>query len=159
MQTSILVVDNDATTRDLVAGNFHSADYRVLCARGFGDAYALFRANEPDVVLLDCISATSGLIYVKLLRRDARTRRSSIIMMGPQAPAQDALAALQGGADDYVPKPFSVQDLIARVSAVLRRRKPRLADTRIATVRLNSDPAARCLRVGETMEFDLLRSS
>ena len=162
MQGSVLVVEHDAATRHLVVGNFRNAGYRVFGARGFGEADSLVRSNRPDVALLDWQPGVPGLIFARQLRRDARTADAAIIMMGCRADGQDAVAALESGADDYVAKPVSMRELIARVKAVLRRRAPQFADDVIEISGLSFDSAARRVTAGgrdiemRNTEFNLL---
>lgn len=143
MEGSILVVERDLATRDLVAGNFRHAGYRVTCAGGIAEAEALARASRPDVALVDWTPGTPGLGFARQLRADRRTADMSIIMLSERCSEQDRVAALESGADDYVTKPFSVRELLARVKAVLRRRAPQLADDVIMIRGLRFEPAAR----------------
>jgi len=161
VEGSILVVEHDALTRDIVAGNFRSVGYDVFCARDFSEAEALVRANRPAVALFEWLLGAPGVLFARQLRRDRRTADTSIIIVG-RADAQDAVAALESGADDYVPKPFAMPELIARVRAVLRRRAPQLADDVIERFGLRFNLAARRVTAGKrdiemsSTEFNLL---
>jgi two-component system phosphate regulon response regulator PhoB len=154
MEGSILVVDNDRSIRELLSGNLRHAGYRVSCASNVPEAEALVRVTRPDVALLDWTPGNSGLTFARQLRGDQRTAEMSIIMLSERGNEQDSVAALEIGADDYVTKPFSMRELLARVKAVLRRRTPQLADDVIDISGLRFDPAA--LRVsanGEDVEL------
>jgi two-component system phosphate regulon response regulator PhoB len=163
MDGSILVVEDEAPVRDLLASNLQHAGYRVLCAGDVPEAEAVVRKTRPDLVLLDwALPGVPGLTYARQLRRDQRTRDISIVLISERTEEQDKVAALEGGADDYVTKPYSGRELLARIKAVLRRRTPQLADDVIEIAGLQLDPAARRINAGEreidlwTTEFRLL---
>jgi two-component system phosphate regulon response regulator PhoB len=145
MQGSVLVVDCDDAMRRLIAGNFGNAGYRVRCASGFDEAATLVRDARPDVALLDWDPGLPGLTFARQLRRDPRTALISIIMLGCRSDERDTIVALESGADDYVRKPVSMRELLARVKAVLRRRTPELGDEVLEIDGLRLDPAARRL--------------
>jgi len=163
MDGSILVVEDDASIRDLLAGNLGHAGYRVSCAGDVPEAEALIRDIRPDLALLDWIlPGTPGLTFARRLRNDQRTAGISIIMVSGRSEEQDKVAALESGVDDYVTKPFSVRELLARVKAVMRRRTPQLDDEVVEIAGLRFDPAARRVTAGGheielwTTEFRLL---
>jgi DNA-binding NarL/FixJ family response regulator len=124
MDGSILVVEDDTTTRNLLAARFGEMGYRVCCAGDVAEARALASEIWPDVVLLDrIVKGQPALTYVQQLRDDRRTADAVIIVIGSRVPQDpDAVAALESGADDYLIMPFSVEELLARVKAVVRRR-------------------------------------
>lgn len=148
MDGSILVVENDAALRDLLAGNLGHAGYRVSCAKDVSHAEAVVREVRPDLALLDWLPGTPGLTFARQLRSDQRTAGVSIIVVSARSEEQDRVAALESGADDYVTKPFFMRELLARVKAVLRRRAPQLADEVVEIPRLRFDPAAHSVRAG-----------
>jgi two-component system phosphate regulon response regulator PhoB len=163
MEGSVLVVDNEVPVRDLLAVNLQSAGYKVLCAKDLPQAEALMRRTRPDLVVLNWIlPGIPGLPFARRLRSDRRTRDISIVLISERAAEQDKVAALEGGADDYVTKPYSGRELLARIKAVMRRRTPQLADDIIEFAGLQLDPAAHRVSVGErevelwTTEFRLL---
>jgi two-component system phosphate regulon response regulator PhoB len=144
MEASILVVDDDPAIRELLAGNLKHAGYRVACAGNAGEAEAQLREQRPSVALLDwMLPGTSGLLLARQLRADARTSGVAIIMVSARAEEQDKIAALESGADDYLTKPFSTRELLARIKAVMRRRTPQLSDDVVEFAGLRLDPAAR----------------
>jgi len=144
MEGLILVVDDDATIRELLAANFKDAGYRVACAANAAEAEARLREARPHLALLDwTLNGTSGVMLARQLRADARTAGISIVMLSARSGEQDKIAALENGADDYVTKPFSMRELLARVKAVMRRRTPQLADEIVEFSGLRLDPAAR----------------
>lgn len=148
MAGSILVVESEAAVRDMVATNLQSAGYRVSCAGDVPQAESLVRETRPDLVLVDWGSpGIPGLTFARRLRSDARTRDVSIVMMSNRADEEDKIAGLEGGADDYVTKPFSCRELLARVKAVIRRRTPQLDDEVIEVAGIRLDPAAHTVAI------------
>jgi two-component system phosphate regulon response regulator PhoB len=163
MEGSVLVVENEAPARELLAVNLQSAGYKVQCAEDLPQAEALMRRVRPDLVVLNWIlPGIPGLPFARRLRGDQRTRDISIVLISDRAGEQDKVAALEGGADDYVTKPYSGRELLARIKAVMRRRTPQLADDIIESAGLQLDPAAHRVSFGEreielwTTEFRLL---
>jgi two-component system phosphate regulon response regulator PhoB len=125
MGGSILVVEDEAAIRDLLAANLQRAGYKVLCAGDVPQAEALVRDSRPDLVLLDWVlPGVPGLTFARRLRSDQRTKDISIVLLSARAEEQDKVTALESGADDYVTKPFSTPELLARVRARLRERSP-----------------------------------
>src|SRR5678809_88230 len=143
MGGSILVVEDEAAIRDLLAANLQRAGYKVMCAGDVPQAEALVRESRPDLVLLDWVlPGVPGLTFARRLRGDQRTKDISIVLLSARAEEQDKVTALESGADDYVTKPFSARELLARIKAVMRRRAPQLAD-------LTSEPAAHQVNAGD----------
>lgn len=123
MDRSVLIVEDDTTTRDLLAANFDAVGYRVSCAGDIAEASALACKIAPDLVLLDrIVKGQPALVLARHLRSERRTAKAAIIVMGSRVPRDpDAVVALDSGADDYVAAPFSMKMLLARVEAVMRR--------------------------------------
>ena len=165
MDGSVLVVEDDAATRKLLAANLEHAGYRVSCARNVVEARAVSVETRLDVVLLDrMVNGYPALNYARQLRSDRRTAGTGIIVLGTNAPhEQDAITALESGADDYMVRPLKVHELLARVKAVVRRRAPQLDDEPVEVAGLRFDPAARRVTAGERevelcpIEYRLLR--
>ena len=144
MEAHILVVEDDTATRDLLAANLRDAGYRVACAADAAEAEVRLREGRPHLALLDWgLPGTSGLMLLRQLRGDARTAGISAVMLSARGAEEDRIAALESGADDYVAKPFSMRELLARLKAVMRRRTPQIADDAIEIAGLRLDPAAR----------------
>jgi two-component system phosphate regulon response regulator PhoB len=163
MRGSILVVENDAAVRDLIATNLEQSGFDVFRASDIPQAEARVREVRPDLVVLDWIlPGTPGLTFARRLRGAERTRGISIVVISDRSDEEDKIAALESGADDYVTKPFSARELLARIKAVLRRRAPQLGDEVIEIARLRLDPAAHQVTVDDgeinlwTTEFRLL---
>ncbi|HEX7952447.1 MAG TPA: phosphate regulon transcriptional regulator PhoB [Burkholderiales bacterium] len=163
MDGSILVVEDDATVRQMLASNLQNFGYKVRCAGNVTQAEVLVREKRPDLIVLDWVlPGIPGLPFARRLRKDQRTRDISIVLISERAEEQDKVAALEGGADDYLTKPYSMRELLARIKAVIRRRMPQLADEVVEVCGLTIDPAARLVRAGDldidlwTTEFRLL---
>jgi two-component system phosphate regulon response regulator PhoB len=163
MYGSILVVEEEATARQLLASNLQSSGYKVSCTGNVAQAETLVREVRPDLVLLDWVlPGVPGFPFTRRLRSDQRTRDISIVLISERAEEQDKVAALEGGADDYLTKPYSGRELLARIKAVMRRRNPQFADDVVEIAGLYLDPAAHRVTVGDrdielwTTEFRLL---
>jgi two-component system, OmpR family, phosphate regulon response regulator PhoB len=147
---SILVVDDEAEVRDLLAANLQQAGYKVTCAGDVPQAEAAVRGSRPDLVVLDWVlPGVPGLTFARRLRNDQRTKDVSIVLLTARAEEQDKVTALESGADDYVTKPFSPRELLARIKAVMRRRAPQLADDVVEVAGLTLDPAAHTVSAGD----------
>src|SRR5437867_13325416 len=118
----ILVVDDEPDAVELVEFNLKSAGYEVVTAADGSEALKKARAHSPDVIVLDLmLPEVDGLEVCKILRRDPATSAIPIIMLTAKAAEVDRVLGLELGADDYVTKPFSPRELVARVRAVMRR--------------------------------------
>jgi two-component system phosphate regulon response regulator PhoB len=143
--------------------NLEHAGHSVMRARDAEQASLMVRNILPDVVLLDwMLPGQSGLAFARRLREDQRTRSVPIIMLTARATETDKVSGLDAGADDYLTKPFSPRELMARIKAVLRRRSPELTEEAVETAGLRLDPvshrvsaAGQPLDLGPT-EFRLL---
>jgi len=142
--TKVLVVEDEPAIAELLAINLRHAGYEVQVAP---DAQAAVEAVDrvlPDVVLLDwMLPGQSGLALARGWRAQARTKPLPIIMLTARADEADKLAGLDGGADDYITKPFSTKELLARVRALLRRKAPQSLDEAVTVGGLLLDPATR----------------
>jgi len=143
MGGAILVVEDEPAIQELIAVNLEHAGHQVLRAANVPEAEALVREVLPDLVLLDwMLPGTPGLNFARQLRTNQRTKDIPIIMLTARAQEQDTIAGLEGGADDYVTKPFSPRELLARIKAVMRRRAPQLTDDIVEIAGLKLDPVA-----------------
>ena len=140
----VLVVEDEAAIAELIAINLRHAGFEVAVA---ADADAAQRAIDrilPDLVLLDwMLPGQSGVQLARRWRADARTRDLPVIMITARAEEGDKITGLDAGADDYLTKPFSTKELLARIRAVLRRRAPEALDTAVEVSGLRLDPATR----------------
>jgi two-component system phosphate regulon response regulator PhoB len=141
MPANILVVEDEPAIQELLALNLEHAGHHVLRARDAEQAAELVRHALPDLILLDwMLPGVSGATFARALRQDDRTKQVPIIMLTARGQEQDKVAGLDAGADDYVTKPFSPRELLARIKAVLRRRAPQLTDEPIEISGLRLDP-------------------
>lgn len=163
MAASILLVEDEAAIREMVALALGKAGFEVRLAQSVEDAEAAIRLRQPDLILLDwMLPGQSGLDYARRLKRDKPTRSLPIIMLTARGEEDDRVRGLDTGIDDYVSKPFSPRELVARIKAVLRRAQPAAADQPIEVRGLRVDPvshrvtaAGQSLAMGPT-EYRLL---
>ena len=140
----ILVVEDEPAIAELVAINLRHAGYEVTLVGDADSARQSVDRALPDLVLLDwMLPGQSGLALAKAWRAESRTRPLPIIMLTARAEEADKLAGLDGGADDYLTKPFSPKELLARIRAVLRRKAPQALDEAVDVAGLTLDPATR----------------
>ena len=160
---NVLVVEDEPAIQDLIAVNLEHAGHRVVRARDAENALRVVKAGLPDLVLIDwMLPGMSGIALARMLRQEERSRQIPIILLTARGGESDKVAGLEAGADDYVTKPFSPRELLARIKAVLRRRAPQSTDDAIERSGLRLEPATKRafgngvpLRLGPT-EFRLL---
>ena len=144
------MVEDDRAIQELLAFALGQSGYRVAQALSAESAIEAIRHELPDVVVLDwMLPAMSGLALAKRLRADKRTRALPIIMVTARGDEPDKLAGLEHGADDYLTKPFSPRELVARIKAVLRRRSPEHAGDALSIGAVQLDPVSYRVRIGE----------
>ena len=140
--TRILVVEDEQPIRDLIAFGLRRAGCDVALAEHSQAALASIGDRRPDLVLVDwMLPDMSGIELVRVLRRDANTRDIPVMMLTARGEEADKVAGLESGADDYVTKPFSARELIARIQAVLRRSAPVGDSERVDVEGLSLDQA------------------
>ena len=121
-QKKILVVEDEHAIRDMLAVNLGRAGYDVQPASDGRQARAAIADGHPDLVVMDwMLPDVSGLELTRQLKRDPQTKEIPVIMLTARAEEDDRVAGLDGGADDYIVKPFSQRELLARIRAALRR--------------------------------------
>jgi len=129
MPANILLVEDEPAIQELIAANLARAGHHVVRANDAESAQRIVREALPDLVLLDwMLPGASGVEFARRLRADERTSDIPIIMLTARGEEQDKVSALEIGADDYVTKPFSPRELVARIKAVLRRRAPQTTE-------------------------------
>ena len=129
MGSTILVVEDEPEMQQLIAANLQQAGYRALRAADVPAAETLLREMRPNMVLLDwTLPEILGVTFARRLRGDQRTAAIPIIMLTARAEESDKVTALDAGVDDYITKPFSPRELLARIRAVMRRCAPQLGD-------------------------------
>lgn len=164
MSKKILVVDDEARLVNLVRGYLEQEGYVVVTAENGRSALFVSREQKPDLIVLDLMMPEmDGWEFMRLHRQEAQT---PIIMLTARVDGMDKVAGLEMGADDYITKPFSPRELVARVRAVLRRVEPPAAEKSdiLQAGEMALDRTGRILKLkGEyveltRMEFDLLQT-
>lgn len=163
MARRILVVEDEAPIREMVCFVLEQNGYQPIEADDYDAAIARLVEPFPDLVLLDwMIPDGSGIQVIKHMKRDSQLREIPVMMLTARGEEEDRVKGLETGADDYLTKPFSPKELVARVKAILRRISPMAADDLIAMNGLTLDPASHRvtsnenpLEMGPT-EFKLL---
>jgi two-component system phosphate regulon response regulator PhoB len=150
----VLVVEDETAIAELILINLRHSGYTVSIAADADEAQAAVDRVLPDLVLLDwMLPGQSGLQLAKRWRSEARTRELPIIMLTARADESDKINGLDAGADDYLTKPFSTKELLARIRAVLRRKAPEALDAAVEVAGLRLDPATR--RVTRRVDADV----
>jgi len=151
----LLLVEDDPALAELLEYRFANEGYAVRATPDGDEALLMAAEDVPDLVILDwMIEGTSGIEVCRRLRRDKATAHVPIIMLTARETEDDKIRGLETGADDYLTKPFSPRELLARVAAVLRRIRPALAGESIAVGDLSLDPVAhRVTRRGKSLHL------
>lgn len=138
---TVLIVDDEAPIREMIAVALEMADYDYLEAEDAREAHALIVDKQPDLVLLDwMLPGTSGVELARRLKKEEATADIPIIMLTAKVEEDNKIQGLEVGADDYITKPFSPRELVARLKAVLRRATPPGVDSPIEVEGLTLDP-------------------
>jgi two-component system phosphate regulon response regulator PhoB len=160
----LILVEDDPSLAELLEYRFENEGYSVRSTPDGDEALIMAAEDTPDLIILDwMIEGTSGIEVCRRLRRDKSTAHVPIIMLTAREAEDDRIRGLETGADDYVTKPFSPRELLARVAAVMRRIRPALAGQSIEVGDIRLDPVAhrvvrrgRALQLGPT-EYRLLK--
>jgi two-component system phosphate regulon response regulator PhoB len=162
--TRLLLVEDDRPLADLVTFHFERAGYAVTRTGDGEEALILVDEVKPDIILLDwMIEGISGIEVCRRLRRRPQSANVPILMLTARGEESDRIRGFETGADDYVTKPFSPKELVARVAAVMRRVRPALAGEQLAYSDVEMDVTRhRVRRNGEVVtvgptEFRLLK--
>ncbi len=165
MSSRVLIVEDEPDIRELVVHHLKREGYQVSVAASGEEALRQVQASPPDLVLLDLMRpAMNGLEVCRRLRQDPVTASLPIVMLTAKGDEVDRVLGLELGADDYVVKPFSPKELLARVRAVLRRSLPAPGASPTTLGALTIDPGTHTVSVGGEVlaltpkEFDLLRA-
>jgi two-component system, OmpR family, phosphate regulon response regulator PhoB len=152
---SLLLVEDDPALLELLEYRFTNEGYAVRTTADGDEALILASEETPDLVILDwMIEGTSGIEVCRRLRRDKATAHVPIIMLTAREAEDDRIRGLDTGADDYITKPFSPRELLARVAAVMRRIRPALAGETIEVGDITLDPVAhKVSRRGQTLQL------
>lgn len=151
----LLLVEDDPALAELLEYRFRNEGYRVRVTADGDEALMMAAEEVPDLVILDwMIEGTSGIEVCRRLRRDKETAHVPVIMLTAREAEDDRIRGLETGADDYLTKPFSPRELLARVAAVMRRIRPALAGESIEVGDLRLDPVAhKVQRRGEPLQL------
>ena len=152
--SSVLVVEDESAIAELIAIHLRHAGHEVLLATDAAAAQAHVGRRLPDLVLLDwMLPGESGVQLARRWRAESRTRDLPVIMLTARADDADKVNGLDAGADDYLTKPFSPRELMARIRAVLRRKAPQALDAPVELAGLRLDPGTRRVtrRIGDAV--------
>ena len=157
MPLRLMIVEDDESLVELLRYNFDAAGYAVESVMHGDEAEARLKESVPDLLILDwMLPGLSGIELCRRLRQKTRTQKLPIIMLTARGEEPDTLRGFETGADDYVVKPFSVHELLARVAALLRRTnaRPSADKLKVGDIELNRTAMA-VLRQGETVHLGL----
>lgn len=150
MHKQILIVDDEPAIRDMVAFALRKAEYEPVHAADTREAQAAIVSRVPDLILLDwMLPGMSGVEFARRLRKEGLTREVPIIMLTARGEENDRVSGLEAGVDDYVVKPFSARELLARIKAVMRRSRGDEEDGSVALGGLRIDGAAHRVYAGD----------
>jgi len=159
----ILVVEDDSAVQEMVRFVLHEADFLVSTVKNAHDAWAFIQRHPPALILLDwMLPGVSGIELAHQLKRNHAAREIPIIILTAKGEEDDKILGLESGADDYVTKPFSSRELVARIKAVLRRTAIYEGDEAVEYGEIRLDPATRRVTAREAVitlgptEFRLL---
>ncbi|GGC10022.1 DNA-binding response regulator [Marinobacterium zhoushanense] len=160
----VLIVDDEAPIREMIAVALEMAGYECMEAENAQAAHSLILDQKPDMVLLDwMMPGTSGIEFARRLRKDEVTADVPVIMLTAKVDEDNKIKGLEAGVDDYIIKPFSPRELVARLKAVLRRATPKGVEEPVTVDGLTLDPVShrvtadgRPVELGPT-EFRLLQ--
>jgi two-component system phosphate regulon response regulator PhoB len=163
MKPRVLIVEDEPSIAELIAVNLRHNGFEPVCAPDGEAAQRELDAVLPDAILLDwMLPGANGVVLARKWRTDARTRTVPILMLTARGDEPDKVAGLDAGADDYITKPFSPKEMLARIRAVLRRRAPESVGDAVSIGGLSLDAAThrttwkdKPLKLGPT-EFKLL---
>ncbi|EAS2249180.1 phosphate response regulator transcription factor PhoB [Salmonella enterica] len=163
MARRILVVEDEAPIREMVCFVLEQNGFQPVEAEDYDSAVNKLNEPWPDLILLDwMLPGGSGLQFIKHLKREAMTRDIPVVMLTARGEEEDRVRGLETGADDYITKPFSPKELVARIKAVMRRISPMAVEEVIEMQGLSLDPGSHRVMTGDSpldmgpTEFKLL---
>lgn len=164
MEPLVLIVEDEPPLAELVRYNVEKEGFRTICVGDGEEAMLLVEEEEPDLVILDwMLPGLSGIEVCRRLRERKATKSLPIIMLTARGEESDRIRGLDSGADDYIVKPFSPNELLARAKAVLRRSSPALAEDKLTYEDISMDLSEHKVTRGDTSvhlgptEYRLLR--
>ena len=160
----ILIVDDEPAIREMIGMALIGAGYEILEAGNALEARRILASRQPDLILLDwMLPGQSGFEFIRQLQNNKSQPPPPVIMLTARDQEVDKVSALEAGADDYVSKPFSVSELLARIKAVLRRTTMDTASETLTSGTLHLDPTSHRVSIDDTplelspIEFQLLQ--
>lgn len=163
MTANVLLVEDEPAIQELLAFTLLQSGYKVVQAYSSTEAMEQIQAELPDLILVDwMLPGSSGVELVRRLRTDTRARNVPVILLTARTDERDKVQGLESGADDYITKPFSPRELLARIRAVMRRRLPQLSDETVRAGDIELSPTTHRVNAGGEMvdlgptEFRLL---
>jgi two-component system, OmpR family, phosphate regulon response regulator PhoB len=149
MAAKILLVEDEPAIQELLVFNIKQCGFDPIPAGDATEAMTYISHELPDLILLDwMLPGTSGIEVARRLRSEQRTRNIPIIMLTARTDERDKVHGLESGADDYITKPFSPRELMARIRAVLRRRAPEMSDETVKVHGLELSPTTHRISAG-----------
>jgi two-component system phosphate regulon response regulator PhoB len=147
--TSVLIVEDEPAIVELVSYSLRETGWEIRSAANVADAWAAIVERKPDLLLLDwMLPDQSGLRLLSRLRGDRDFQDIPVIMLTAKSMEEDKIAGLNTGADDYITKPFSPRELLARSKALLRRKSPHLAEAPLTAGAITLDPGSCTVTLG-----------
>lgn len=154
-EKTVLIVDDEAAIREMLSVALQMAGYLCLEAQDAQTAHALIVDHQPDIILLDwMMPGVSGIELARRLKREPASADIPIIMLTARSEEDNKIQGLEAGADDYITKPFSPRELVARLKAVLRRTASAGIDEPIEVEGLRLDPSSQRVSSGD-MALDI----
>lgn len=149
---TILIVDDEAAIRDMLKIALEMADFRCLEAKNAYEAQICLTDDSPDLVLLDwMMPEVTGIELLRRWRRQEETKDIPVIMLTAKAEEDSTIKGLDAGADDYISKPFSPRELVARINTLLRRTDQGQSESALVAGALVMDPVSRNLTIGDKL--------
>ena len=149
---NVLVVDDESAIREMIRFALGKSGMKVACAASAKEALEIINDQAPDIILLDWMMPNmSGPELTRRLRKDSVMRDIPVIMLTARVSEDDKVTGLNAGADDYIVKPFSPRELVARINAVLRRSDPGGAEGKISTGLITMDTVSRQVFLDEQL--------
>jgi two-component system phosphate regulon response regulator PhoB len=150
MAAKILTVEDDAAVREVLGMTLRRGGFQVMEAEDAEQARGIILNDAPDLILLDwMLPGMNGIELARSLKRDSQQRAMPIIMLTARGEEEDRVRGLDVGADDYITKPFSPRELLARIKAVLRRAAPAASEDAVEVEGLRLDPVSHRVTVGD----------
>lgn len=150
MSKRILVVEDEAPIREMLCFVLEQKGYSTVEAEDFDAAVKSLKEPFPDLILLDwMLPGGTDINYIKHLKRDEMTRNIPVVMLTARGEEEDKVRGLEAGADDYITKPFSPKELVARLKAVIRRASPNATEEVIDVQGLRLDPVSHRVSVSD----------